>query len=193
MDENSGARQRKPGVRRQTGGIVPLLALAVPALVAAGKASALGGVSAAASYSTKKVLDIARRKAMTRKRHVNRKHRYTFSVLNKQMTGCMSSQAAFLKSVFNEAKLHKRQQQLPHANTDQINVSELVMNSICGSGPQERQTLRKLKPYGKQLPVIANPWQSIKRPRGLMMHQLGGSVWQECRHCYHCGHKQYRY
>ena len=26
-----------------------------------------------------------------------------------------------------------------------------------------------------------------------MMHQLGGSVWQELRHCYHCGHKQYRY
>ena len=191
MDKNSGARRSKPGVGRQTGGIAPLLALAVPALVAAGKASALGGVSAAASYGTKKVLDIARRKAMTRKRHVKRKHRYTFSVLNKQMTGCMSSQAAFLKSVFNEAKLHKRQQQLRHANTDQINVSELVMNTICGAVPQERQTLRRLKPYAKQLPVIANPWQSIKRPRGLMMHQLGGSVWQELRHCYHCGHKQY--
>ena len=95
MDKNSGARRRKPGVRRQTGGIAPLLALAVPALVAAGKASALGGVSAAASYSTKKVLDIVRRKAMTRKRHVKGKHRYTFSVLNKQITGCMSRQAAF--------------------------------------------------------------------------------------------------
>ena len=142
MDKNSGARRRKPGVRKQTGGIAPLLALAVPALVATGKASALGGVSAAASYSTKKVLDIARRKAMTRKRHVKRKHRYTFSVLNKQMTGCISSQAAFLKSVFNEAKLHKRQQQLRHANTNQINVSELVMNAICGAVPQERQTLR---------------------------------------------------
>ena len=152
MDKNSGARRRKPGVRRQTGGIAPLLALAVPALLAAGKASALGGVSAAASYSTKKVLDIARRK-----RHVKRKHRYTFSVLNKQMTGCMSSQAPFLKSVFNEAKLHKRQQQLRHANTDQINVSELVMNKICGAVPQERQTVRRLKPYAKQLPVIANP------------------------------------
>ena len=41
MDINSGARRRKPGVGRQTGGIAPLLALAVPALVAAGKASAL--------------------------------------------------------------------------------------------------------------------------------------------------------
>ena len=193
MDKNSGARRRKPGVGRQTGGIAPLLALAVPALVAAGKASALGGVSAAASYSTKKVLDIATRKAMTRKRRVKRKHRYTFSVLNKQMTGCMSRQAAFLKSVFNEAKLHKRQQQLRHANTDQINVSELVMNTICGVVPQGRQTLRRLKPYAKQLGVISNPWQSIKRPRGLMMHQLGGSVWQELRHCYHCGHRQYHY
>ena len=111
MDKNSGARRRKPGVGRQTGGIAPLLALAVPALVAAGKASALGGVSAAASYSTKKVLDIARRKAMTRKHRVKRKHCYTFNVLNKKMTGRMLRQATCLKSVFNEAKLHKRQQQ----------------------------------------------------------------------------------
>ena len=130
---------------------------------------------------------------MTHERHVKRKHRYTFSVLNKQMTGCMSRQAAFLKSVFNEAKLHKRQQQLRHANTDQINVSESVMNTICGAVPQGRQTLGRLKLYAKQLRVIANPWQSIKRPRGLMMHQLGGSVWQELQPCYHCGHKQYRY
>ena len=70
-----GARRRKPGVLRQTGGIAPLLALAVPAIVAAGKAAVLGGVSAAASYSTKKVLDIARRKAITRKCRVKRKHR----------------------------------------------------------------------------------------------------------------------
>ena len=71
----SGARRRKPGVRRQTGGIAPLFALAVPAIVAAGKAAALGGVSAVASFGTKKVLDIARRKAITRKRRVKRKHR----------------------------------------------------------------------------------------------------------------------
>ena len=118
MDINSGARRRKPGVVRQTGDIAPLLALAVPALVAAGKASALGGVSAAASYGTKKVLDIARRKAMTRKRRVKHKHRYTFSVLNNKMTVRMSHQAAVLKSVLNEAKLHKCQQQLRHENTD---------------------------------------------------------------------------
>ena len=33
----------------------------------------------------------------------------------------MSRQATFLKSVLNEANLYKRQQQLRHANTDQIN------------------------------------------------------------------------
>ena len=110
------------------------------------------------------------------------------------MTGRMSRQAAFLKSVLNEAKLHKRQQQLRHANTDQINaVSELVMNTIRGTVPQGRQTLRRLKPYAKELRVIASPRQSIKRRRGLMMHQLEGSVWQELRRCYHCGQKQYRY
>ena len=97
MDKNSGARRRKPGVRRQTGGIAPLLALSC--LVAAGKVSALGGVSAAASYSTKKVLDIARRKAMTRKRHVKRKHRYTFSVLNKHDRVYVKSSCFFKKCI----------------------------------------------------------------------------------------------
>ena len=89
------------------------------------------------------------------------------------MTGHMSRQAVFLKSVLNEAYLHKRQQQLRHANTDQINaVSELVMNTFFVSVPQVRQTLKRLKPYPKQLRVLSNPRQSIKRRRGLMMHQL---------------------
>lgn len=70
----SGARRLKTGVERRTGCIALLLVLAVLALVAAGKAAALGGVIAAASYGTKKVLDIARRKAVTRKRRVKRKH-----------------------------------------------------------------------------------------------------------------------
>ena len=49
-------RQRRRR-RRQDGGILPLLALAVPALVAASKAAALGGVGAAAGYGVKKGLD----------------------------------------------------------------------------------------------------------------------------------------
>lgn len=71
----------------------------------------------------------------------------------------MSRQATFLKSVLNEANLYKRQQQLRHANTDQINaVCELLMNTLRGAVPKGRQTL------------TANPRQSIKRRRGLMMH-----------------------
>ena len=56
-------RQRRRGRRRamkrqrQHGGIFPLLALALPALVAASKATALGGVGAAAGYGVKKGLD----------------------------------------------------------------------------------------------------------------------------------------
>ena len=49
-----GRRRRR---RRQDGGIFPLLALAVPALIAASKAAALGGVGAAAGYGVKKGLD----------------------------------------------------------------------------------------------------------------------------------------
>ena len=42
---------------RQDRGIFPLLALAIPALAAAGKAAALGGVGAAAGYGIKKGLE----------------------------------------------------------------------------------------------------------------------------------------
>ena len=55
---------RRPGVRkrRQRGGILPLLALAIPGLIAAGKAAALGGVGAAAGYGVKKGLGAATRR-----------------------------------------------------------------------------------------------------------------------------------
>ena len=39
----------------------------------------------------------------------------------------MSRQAAFLKSVLNEAKLNKRQQQLRHANTDQTIIITIII------------------------------------------------------------------
>ena len=44
--------------RTQKGGLLPLAAL-IPALVAAGKAAALGGISGAASYGVKKGLEAA--------------------------------------------------------------------------------------------------------------------------------------
>ena len=50
------SRKRKPGVGRQRGGIVPLLSAAIPALVAGGKAVAMGGLGAAANYGTTKAL-----------------------------------------------------------------------------------------------------------------------------------------
>ena len=52
-------RRRRGGRKRrgQHGGVFPLLALAIPALVAASKAAALGGVGAAAGYGVKKGLD----------------------------------------------------------------------------------------------------------------------------------------
>ena len=58
--------RRKRGVprrrkRRQRGGLFPLAAL-IPALVAAGKAAALGAVGGAASYGAKKGLEAATRK-----------------------------------------------------------------------------------------------------------------------------------
>lgn len=61
---------RKRRVGRQRGGIAPLLALAVPALLAAGKAATLGGISAAANNGTHKALDsLSKLKRTYKKRH----------------------------------------------------------------------------------------------------------------------------
>ena len=50
-----GRRYRRR--RKQRGGVFPLLAAAIPALIAAGKAAALGSVSGAAAFGIKKGLD----------------------------------------------------------------------------------------------------------------------------------------
>ena len=54
-------REPKRCSRTQKGGLLPLAAL-IPALVAAGKAAALGGISGAAGYDMKKGLAFALRK-----------------------------------------------------------------------------------------------------------------------------------
>ena len=55
--------RKKPRRRRKTqkGGLFPLATL-IPALVAAGKAAALGGISGAAGYGVKKGFQAASRK-----------------------------------------------------------------------------------------------------------------------------------
>ena len=55
--------RRRPRRRKRTqkGGLLPLAAL-IPALVAAGKAAAIGGISGAAGYGVKKGLAAASRK-----------------------------------------------------------------------------------------------------------------------------------
>ena len=58
------ARRKRGGPRRrrrQRGGLLPLAAL-IPALIAAGKAVALGAAGGAASYGAKKGLEAAFRK-----------------------------------------------------------------------------------------------------------------------------------
>ena len=58
--------------KRQKGGILPLAAL-IPALVAGGKAVALGAASGAASYGAKKALEAATRKRSNPKRKIPRR------------------------------------------------------------------------------------------------------------------------
>lgn len=96
--------------------------------------------------------------------------------------------------MLNEANQHNRQRKLCYANADQINaVSELVMNVLRGGVRPGKITLSRLKPQVLPLRSIATPRNSIKRRRQIMMHQLGGSVWQELKRCYLCAQKQYRY
>lgn len=110
------------------------------------------------------------------------------------MAGRMSRQAIFLKDLLNEANNNKRQQKFRYANTDQINaISELVMNILKGNVRQGRTMLSRLKLQTRHLRKIASLQNSMKTRRQFMMHQLGGGVWQELKHCYYCAKKQYRY
>jgi len=59
MPKTRARRTRRK--RRQRGGLLPLAAL-IPALIAGGKALALGAAGGAASYGTKKGLEAAFRK-----------------------------------------------------------------------------------------------------------------------------------
>lgn len=66
-------RKRKPRVGKQRGGIAPFLAAAIPALVAGGKAAAMGGLGAAANYGTLKILQALEKKKY--KRRCRAKHK----------------------------------------------------------------------------------------------------------------------
>lgn len=62
-------RKRKPGVGRPHACVAPLLAMAVPAVLTRGKATAIGGIGAAANYGTHKALDsLSKRKRTYKKR-----------------------------------------------------------------------------------------------------------------------------
>ena len=58
----------KPRVGRQRGGIAPLLAAAILALVAGGKAAAIGGLSALTNYGTRKAIQVLEKKKYKRRR-----------------------------------------------------------------------------------------------------------------------------
>ena len=68
MKQKGKRRKGRPGVGRQRGGIAPLLAAAIPALVSGEKAVALGGLGAAANHGTRKVLGALEKKKDKRRR-----------------------------------------------------------------------------------------------------------------------------
>ena len=70
-------RKCKPSVGRQRGGIAPFLAAAIPALVAGGKAAAMGGLGAAANHGTMKALKSLEKKKYKRTRRPKRRPKAT--------------------------------------------------------------------------------------------------------------------
>ena len=98
----------------------------------------------------------------------------------------MSQQAMFLKGVLNEANKHKRQQKIRYANADQINaVSELVMHILRGLSVKVEPLYQDSNLKSTNFVLLLTLGKVKKRRRQLMMHQLGGSVWQELKCGYH--------
>ena len=97
----------------------------------------------------------------------------------------MERQGPFLKSLLKEVNQHKRQELLRMANADHINaISELVMNTICGTVPRSRHTITLLKPYAQSLRAVAEPAHLVKRRRVIMMSQKRENLWSELFRCY---------
>ena len=87
------SRKRKPAVGRQHGGIVPFLAEAISALVAGGKAAAMGGLGAAANYGTTKALhDLSKQKYKRKRRPQRRTYDTTRGLFKRCLKGSQSKQ-----------------------------------------------------------------------------------------------------
>ena len=66
------------------------------------------------------------------------------------------------------------------------------MNTLRGAICPGKKTVPNLKPYSKQLRLIASLRQS-KKGRKLMIHHLGAGVWSELKRCYHCAKTHHCY
>ena len=103
-------------------------------------------------------------------------------------------QRGFLKSILNEAKHKERQQQLNHANKDQINaVSELVLNFLKFNIPTPPHVIKQLAPYKKSLRDIAKRSHSVKRRKNILKQQTGGGFWKGLNHCYNKACRKNKY
>ena len=60
--------KRRRRTRKQRGGIILLLALALPALAAVGKPAALGGISGAVGFGTKRLLERRKKRRRVKNR-----------------------------------------------------------------------------------------------------------------------------
>jgi len=91
----------------------------------------------------------------------------------------LKRQLSFLQSVLQEANRKKRQEQLHHANSDQINaISEVVLNLFKNNIPVTPTFIAKLRPHKQALITLGQRRQSIKKRRNLLMNQRGSGLFK---------------
>ena len=88
-------------------------------------------------------------------------------------------QLPFLRSVLKQANRKKREEQIQHANADQINaISEITYNLLRGNTGAPPDVVDGLKRYKHTLREVGKKSNSIKTRRALLLNQSGAGLWR---------------
>ena len=180
-------KKARPGVRkrRQRGGILPLLPLAIPGLICGRE-----------SISVRRCRSRGRLRRQKRNRSCHPTIRSTLSIKGTCpksedlliMSWHIRRQLQFRWSILKAADHQTRRKRLQSANADQIKaLSQLVINTLRGQIFISLSTLTKLRPHQQALREMTRRKHSLKKRGQIMMSQQGHGLWQglntACNHC----------
>ena len=95
-------------------------------------------------------------------------------------------QRPFLETVFQTTPTRRRHL-LQHANQDQINaLSELVLNLLKRRIPLTPPVMARLRRYKTLLRDVGKRRHFTKRPRELLMSQVGRGLWTGLKEACQC-------